>query len=378
VLLIIGLFPFSVAASEAVIDWNRIAGLKPDLKVLVQIKGDYPITLSDLARLARLGMAPADRDPGLVLGLKQAIFSVKLKNWMPKNLPPQLHGKLLEKFFLSGIYRVGFQVEKEGYRGPLTLEVTGPRNGFGKQLLESSFLVRPQTPNRLRIDGAGNRWYILDYPQIQTGETITLHFGFKYWIDMGNLLDHDLALTGQTGRAPFPPEILPYLNAGYKIDPFLPEAVAWARQGGLGPDRNVRWEYQRLNRYIKNNITYDTPKRKHYFGGQAVYADLDDMYQDVPLTLNRKAGACPDTSLLECAFLRSGGIPCRTAGRFGHFFTHLYVPGQGWKSTSVTPTGIPLIIAPGPDHVPYQRWEPKIPLKTVFWNAKIRIQAKED
>ena len=45
--------------------------------------------------------------------------------------------------------------------------------------------------------------------------------------------------------------------------------------------------------------------------------------------------------------LRAAGIPSRTAGRWGHFYTELFLPRQGWVSTSVTPTGIPLVVDPG-------------------------------
>ena len=95
------------------------------------------------------------------------------------------------------------------------------------------------------------------------------------------------------------------------------------------------------------------------------------------MTLSRGIGACPDTSLLECTLLRARGIPCRTAGRFGHFFTVLYVPGHGWVSTSIHPTGIPLFLAPGPDHVPYQKWRPAILLRTSRLESRIRIEAME-
>jgi hypothetical protein len=132
-----------------------------------------------------------------------------------------------------------------------------------------------------------------------------------------------------------------------------------------------------LTKFIKDTIVYDQLKRNQYFGGGAIYSDLDDMYQEITTTLSRRLGACPDTSLLECAFLRARGIPCRIAGRFGHFYTDVYVPGKGWMSTSVHPTGVPLIISPGPDHIPYQTWTPPIPLRTTLIEAKVRIEAEE-
>jgi hypothetical protein len=351
--------------------------MKPDLKVLVLVRGDRSISLDDLGLLADLGMVPADRDPGLVLGLRKAVFSAKLKNWLTRMMPGHLHGELLDRFTMTGIYRLGFRVEKEGYQGPLSLEVTTPRDGFGKRLIYSENLVRPHAPTTMRIDHMGNRWFSANYSQIRYGETIRLHFAFSYLMDMAPLLNHDLMLLDPSGGAPIPEEVRPYLNSGYKIDKNLPEAVQWASEGVFGPPLNVRLEYLRLTKFIKDMIVYDQVKRNQYFGGRAIYSDLDEMYQEITMTLSRRLGACPDTSLLECAFLRARGIPCRIAGRFGHFYTELYVPGKGWMSTSLNPTGIPLIIASGPDHIPYQTWKPAIPLRTTLVEAKVRIEIEE-
>jgi hypothetical protein len=292
-------------------------------------------------------------------------------------LPNHMKGKLLDHFILSGIYRIGLRVEKEGYQGPLVIEVTAPRDSFGKRLLSSENIIRPQAPSTTYTDLGGNRWLRADYPEVRTGQTIKLFFAFRYLVDMSELLDHDLMLVNQPQDATVPEEIHPFLNSGYKIDARLPQAVAWALQGKSGFP-NVGSEYRRLTKFLKDTVAYDGEKKNEYFGGKAIYSDLDDMYQDPEVTLSRHLGACPDTSLLECTFLRARGIPCRTAGRFGHFFSIVYVPGKGWMSTSVTPTGIPLFIAPGPDHVPYQKWKPVIPLKTTLLGVQVRIEAVED
>jgi hypothetical protein len=382
-LQILSIFLFLFAAERPVcsqtagINWDRVAQLRPDMKVLVLVRGERPISLGDLSLLADFGMIPADRDSGLILGLRQAVFSVKLKHWMTKTMPGYLHGRLLNRFIMNGIYRLGFRVEKEGYRGPLSLEITTPRDGFGKRLISSENLVRPHAPAAIRIDTIGNRWFSANYSQIRYGETIRLHSAFKYFIDIALLLNHDLMLLDQPADAPIPEEARPFLNSGYKIDKNLSEAVRWANEGVSGSSLDIRTEYQRLTKFIKDTIVYDQVKKDQYFGGRAVYSDLDDMYQDITVTLSRRLGACPDTSLLECAFLRARGIPCRIAGRFGHFYTEVYIPGNGWMSTSVTPTGIPLIIAPGPDHIPYQTWKPTIPLKTTLVEVKVRIEAEE-
>ncbi len=135
-----------VEAKVPIPNWQKISRLKPGLRVMVQVTSPNPITLADLASLAQLGMNPADRDPGLVVGLRQAIFSVNLRHWKPKNIPSHLQAKLLAQFILSGIYRVSFKVEEKGYEGPLTMEITTPRDGFGQQLLYSEILSVPRHP----------------------------------------------------------------------------------------------------------------------------------------------------------------------------------------------------------------------------------------
>ena len=376
-LLLLISFQTEASSQGKTLNWSRVAELKPELKVLVLIESERALSLEDLAILGGLGLVSGDRDPALLLGLRRAIFSTRLKRWMNRSpLPDHMKGKLLDRFIMSGIYRIRVRVEREGYLGPLVFEVTTPRESFGRRLLYSENIIRSQASNEPYTDPAGNRWLRVDYPEVRHGQTIKLFFAFRYLVDMSALLDHDLMLVDQLQNAPIPEEIRPFLNSGYKIDARLPQAVAWATQGKSGFP-NVRSEYRRLKKFLKDTVAYDKKKRDQYFGGKAIYHDLDEMYQDVEVTLSRRLGACPDTTLLECAFLRARGIPGRIAGRFGHFFSIVYVPGKGWMSTSVTPTGIPLFIAPGPDHIPYQKWRPGIPLKTLLLDVQIRIEAPE-
>lgn len=366
------------AAEKGTIDWERVARLKPDLKILALLESDSPLCLKDLAALADKGFKPADRDPGLLLGFKSAIFANTLDKWKGgRSLPPHFRGKLLKRFSMTGIYRVGFKVEAEGYAGPLEIKVTAPRDGFGRKLVYAEHVVRPACEKAMRVDAAGNRWLTVRFPETQYGRVIKFHFAFEYEVDMATLLKHALVLARKPASNDVPPDVQPFLRPGYKINPSLPSAVAWAVAGGSGPP-DAKKEFKRLTEFVKRSVVYDNRKRAAYFGGKTVYPDVDLMYQDVGQTLARGKGCCPDTILLECAFLRARGVPCRTAGRFGHFFTLVYVPGNGWMSTSVTPTGIPLIVSPGPAHVPYQNWSPRIPLKTTRWEARVRIDTLED
>lgn len=360
------------------IDWNAVAAKQPDLKVLVLVESSQSLSLRDLAWLADRGFVPADRDPGLIVGLKQAVFKITIGNWkMRAAFPPPLQGRLITRFRMSGIYRVAFKVVAREYEGPLSLEVTAPRSSFGKKLIFSDYVVRPATEASVEEDAAGNRWLSASFPRAQTGETIKMHMSFTYVVDVAELLEHDLFLVDAGQQADIPADVVPYLGTGYKIDPHLPRAKAWAARTGSDPP-NARLEFRRLTKTLLNTITYNTRKKAEYFGGLSVYSDLDHMYQNPRETLGRGTGCCPDTVLLECSYLRARGIPCRTAGRFGHFFSEVYVPGHGWMSTSVTPTGIPLIASPSPDHVPYQTWEPSIALRTSRLEARIRIEPLEE
>jgi hypothetical protein len=367
-----------LCAEDYGVDWPRVAKLKPDLKVLALIEGGHPLTLKDLALLAKQGFIPADRDPGLALGLKRLVFSTILKRWMAgPRLPSGFSGRLLSRFYMTGIYRVGFIVAAKRYRGPLKLHITAPRESFGVKLLYADHVVRPTCENFIRVDQAGNRWLEADYPEVKEGEAIKFHFAFKYTVDVVKILDHDLVLAEDPMDVDIPSDVRRFLRRGHKIDPDIKEAVNWAKQGPPG-SLDARAEYARLIESLSRMVRYDKPKKAAYFGGQAVYSNLDRMYQEIGVTLRNGKGCCPDTMLLECSFLRARGIPCRTAGRFGHFYSEVYLPGQGWRSTSVTPTAIPLIVAPGPDHVPYQTWTPQIPLRTTHWEARMRIQDLEE
>jgi hypothetical protein len=368
----------ATALADPPMDIAKVASIKPELKVLVLVDADQPISLSDLERLHDQGLIPADRDPGLIIGLRRAVFATTARQWaLGLSLPSGLHAKRLRRFVMTGIYRVAFSVEASGYSGPLTLEITGPRDGFGKELVACEHRIRPAVKSIVRVDSAGNRWIVATYPRVMERQKIRFRFGFKYVVDMDKVLAHDLALAPEPVDEELPAEVTKFLRRGHKIDPTLPRAVAWAAEKCSQPP-DARLEFSRLSTFLKKSIQYDKRKRQDYFGGRAVYADLDYMYQDASVTLERRTGCCPDTVLLECVFMRARGIPCRTAGRFGHFFSEVFLRGRGWMSTSVTPTGLPLIVAPGPDHVPYQKWSPRIPLRTTNWESRIRIEPLEE
>jgi len=368
--------PASTSLSGRPVDWVDIAARAPSLKILVLVEAENLLTLDDLALLADNKLVPADRDPGLVVGLKAAVFATTAGGWIAARLPQHLSGLPLQHFLMTGIYRVSFRIQAEDYDGPLIFQVTAPRDDKGQKLLSSEVVVRPRVSVSSKEDETGNRWVRAEFPRLRSGDTIKFHFSFVYDVNVKQVFESSLLLVGNPKEEELPPDILPFLLKGHKIDPGMSEARNWA-SGMLRKPVDARKEYKRLEKFLKQTVTYDDRKRSDYFGGRSVYTRLDDMYQWPGDTLTKGFGCCPDTVLLECAFMRALGIPCRTSGRFGHFFSEVYLAGKGWTSTSVTPTGIPLIKSTGPDHLPYQEWEPTIPIRTTRWEARMRIEPLE-
>ncbi len=361
---------------EGLPDWSTVAKIAPSLKTLVLVETSNGLNLQDLAALAAMSLVPADRDPGLVIGLKKAVFATTAQKWINSSFPSHISARLLPNFIMTGIYRVSFRVEAKDYDGPLKLEVTAPREDVGKRLVSSDIVIRPVNDFSIHGDSAGNRWVSLNIPRVKYGDVIKFHFSYSYEVDVSQVIGNDLLLSQEPVRQEIGTEFQEFLKKGYKIDPGIPQAVKWAGSKSASPV-DARHEYTRLSRFLKAKIAYDHEKRAAYFGGQSVYTNLDEMYRPPVETLSRGSGCCPDTVLLECCFMRAKGIPCRTAGRFGHFFSELYLSGRGWKSTSTTPTGIPLIKARGADHLPFQKWEPNIALRTTRWEARMRIVPME-
>ena len=144
----------------------------------------------------------------------------------------------------------------------------------------------------------------------------------------------------------------------------------------LGQERVPRRVWARISKYIKDNIPYDHQKRAEFFGGRKVYRSMAEMYDPPEVILERRVGACPETCLLEASLFRAVGIPARTAGRWGHFFTEVHIPGRGWVSTSVTPTGIPLIRDVDAEHLPFVSWDQEVAVQTTRWTGEVRIRVR--
>ena len=104
-------FQTEASSREKALNGSRVANLKLELKIPVFVESVRALSLEGLATLGELGLAPGDHNPALLLGLRRAIFPARLKNWMNRlTLPNHMKGKLLDRFIMSGIYRIGFRV----------------------------------------------------------------------------------------------------------------------------------------------------------------------------------------------------------------------------------------------------------------------------
>ena len=259
--------------------------------------------------------------------------------------------------------------------GSIKFRVSTPRNGFGKKLVHIEHHISPSIPFAIKRDLAGNHWLDVEIPQAKAGKAVKFDFYFVYQVDVKEILKHALAMVPPDEYSKLPPEspARSYLGPSPKIDSASPMVKSLSMEI-FGNEKAPRRLYKKAFQYLKKHIIYNHTKRAQFFGGKKVYHDMAEMYQHPEVTLTRKMGACPDTSVLEAALLRTAGVPARTAGRWAHFYTELFLPSRGWLSTSVTPTGIPLVVDVDKRHIPFVSWNPPIAVQTTMWSSSLRIE----
>ncbi len=361
------------------VDWQRLSRVYPHFKTIVRLSFAQPLDLGRLLALYQHGAAPIRGDMLAALGERRAVFFTRagnLEGLRASGLAQRVEP--LSCFSMSALYRVHFKVRDQEYGGPLSFMVSTPRGGWGKTLLSVQDHLYPNLPFTVRQDQGGNRWMVFSAPAVRAGDEFKCDFYATYRVDVAKLLRHALLMLppGTAGALPAGGPAREFLAAEPKIDPASPPVRELAGEifgGATGPRR--LWGL--LAGWLKDNVRYDHAKRAEFFGGRMVYRNMAEMYQVPELTLERRVGACPDTSVLEAALLRAGGVPARTAGRWGHFYAEVYAPPAGWLSTSVTPTGIPLVKDPGPRHQPFVSWDPPIAVQTTRWTGRVKIYPEE-
>ena len=367
-----------IRADQQGLDFTRLAKTYPSLKTIVLLSFDRELEFNYLLRLRGLEVFPVNGDNVDYLGRTYGLFHTRAGNLERAAKAAGVTAAIpLARFFMRGLYRVHFKILEPGFSGRMAFSVTAPRESFGRRLVRVESFVHPQNPYRMRTDQAGNRWLDTVLENAEQGSQLKLDFSFVYQVEMAELISHSILMTP---LKPSPeldgadPAVV-FLEPGYKITPDAREVIDLAAEI-LGQERTPRLVWGRIAKYIKENIPYDHQKRADFFGGRKVYRTMAEMYDPPAVILNRKVGACPETSLLEASLFRAVGIPARTAGRWGHFFTEVYLPGRGWVSTSVTPTGIPLVRDVDAEHLPFVSWEPEAAVKTTRWTGDVRIKVR--
>jgi hypothetical protein len=361
------------------IDFEAVAQKFPQFKTLFAVEFNRPLELKDLIGLLNRGVWPVDSRLLNALGKSQGIFYTRAYN-LEKLTELSLIREYvpLVRFQMRGLYRIHLKVIEPGFNGPLAFSVSSPRNGFGKTLLRIEDHVSPKTAFTVGHDHAGNRWLELEFPDLSESKTAKFDFYFVYQVDVKKLLKHALPMltNAQISELPGNHEAMVYLYPSEKIESLSPLIQEKSKEI-FGEESSPSVMYFRLARFIKQNITYDSQKRQEFFGGMKVYNNMSQMYEKATVTLQRKVGACPDTSILETALLRAAHIPSRTASRWGHIFTEIYIPSYGWASTSITPTGIPLTIDPDNHNYPFVSWNRKVSVQTLLWEGVVDIDIGE-
>jgi hypothetical protein len=356
---------------------NNIITKYPRLKVIVEITFEHLASLQTLQKIDKLGFFSQNFGILGVLGKKQGYFTGRagnLHNLYKSDLPIKVRPLL--QFEMAGIYRVHFKVVDKDYTGTVAFNISSPRDSFGKQLIHLEEQISPPVNYTRRIDTAGNKWIDIDLNVEQGQRELKLDFFFVYNVNMAKLVEHALAMVpiNEPLRPIVSKQALNMLQASPKIDSdsFIINSLAYDLFN-RNHNSSARSNYLIIKKYIKENLPYDYKKRSKFFGGKMVYTAMEQMYNHPEATLQQGFAACPSVSVLETALLRAGGVPARTAGRWGHFFTELYMPGRGWLSTSVTPTGIPLVRDVDHRHLPFVSWKPEISVQTTKWSGVVKV-----
>ncbi len=364
----------------------KVAKRYPALKTIIRLELDQPIDHDLLLNLQKYGLKPVNRDWISLMNRSEAIFSLRGRSLLRlKNTKLADAVTPLEKFLLHGFYRIHFKIMEKEPEGPLLLTVSSPRDNFGKQLLQIEQRIYPSLPYKVKTDTAGNRRLKVKCPNPKYKQVIRCDFHFTYKVDVKKMLERALYMADDdkkifsdflTAKQKVG-ELAEYTKNSKKIDAESSQVQTLAKELA-GSVRSPIKAYKRVHEFTEQKIRYDHEKRSSFFGGDKIYSNMKQMYQPVEKTLQQKVGACPDTSILKAAILRSAGFPARTAGRWGHFYTEIYLPGQGWLSPSVTPTGIPLIKDQNHVHTPFVNWSPHMKIQTSTWWGQVEIKKNKE
>ncbi|MBI4776825.1 MAG: hypothetical protein HY788_22040 [Deltaproteobacteria bacterium] len=314
-----------VRGEQTGVDFSDVALKFPRFKTIVLLVFQPKLDFERLIRLLDLGVQPLGDDSSNLLGRSWAVCHTRAarldeikRSGVAREVIP------LTRFRMSGIYRIHFKIVEPEFNGPISFRVSAPREGFGKTLLAAEEHVRPDLPLSLAVDDAGNRWFEVRIPDARHDQSVHFDFFFRYQVDVGQLLEHALPMApgGEGGDPPDGHPALSYLASSPKIDATLPEIRSLAARI-FGDEKDPRTIYLRLNDYLQQTVRYDSVKREQFFGGMKVYRTMAEW--------------------------------------------------RGWVSTSVTPTGIPLVVDPGERHEPFVRWDPAVAVQTTLWSGSTSI-----
>lgn len=368
-------WPEALTARQTGVDFVEVARRFPRFKTLVLTSFTHNLGLSDIQQLADLGAFPQSGGSLGLLGRDWQVLFTRAKD-LHRLRASSLTAEVvpLTRFKTCGIYQISFKLVDDEYSGPLGFKISMPRSGFGKELIHQELVLSPSAEHTITKDSAGNNWLELILPEAKKGSQVNCDVAFIYQVDIAALLNHALAMV-PLDEAPDLSAQSParsYLQPSAKITSESPAVISLA-DDLFGREKAPRKLYQAILAHIKDNLPYDQEKRRLFFGGKMVYSDMSEMYNQPEVTLAAGKAACPSTSVLEAALLRAAGVPARTAGRWGHFYTELFMPGRGWLSTSVTPTGIPLVVDPDHRHQPFAVWNPSVKVQTTTWRGQVKV-----
>jgi hypothetical protein len=183
------------AQNQGKIDFRKIAKKFPNFRTIVKLKFDRPLSVAELLTLTDSGNQVIGDNILSILGKSEAILVTKASRLSWLNDQSFIKAVIpLERFNLSGLYRIHFKLVGQEFDGPISFSVASPRNGFGKKLLDIESYVWPRLPYKISTDNAGNRWLKIKIKDASNGQRIKFDFFFVYRVDISALLRHSLSM----------------------------------------------------------------------------------------------------------------------------------------------------------------------------------------
>ncbi len=345
---------------------SKNLSLYPQIKVYILLEFSQDIDYQILYKLERLGFSKIfklkdEKYLDKKIGIFYTSFS-KLKNSF--RYSKIVNGFILENYTAKGLYKLGIKANEPN--DEITFRISAPFSHRGKEALNifSRFTEEARTINKEVNENNG-----VITTAISPQEKITFLSEIEYLVSLSETLNHSIYLKGENIHLQEYQSIMQEKNATlYEVFTRYSEKVVPSNYINniikeIDKSQDLAGIWKQITRILNKDIRYDWKKRDLFFNGNLTYNNIKDMYMTAEELGEKKIGACPERTSLEIALLRELGIAARSSTRLYHIFTEIYLPEEGWITTSSTLNAIPLCQSHNESMAYFIDWSPDHPIR---------------